>query len=110
NQSSLTGGPGFTFGQPASIAVDGAGNIFVADVSNDAVYEMLAASGYTIVKTLGGGFAFGGPAGVAVDGGGNLFVADFNNKAIYEIPPTGGYTTVPTQLATGFTFSGPTDV
>ncbi len=109
-QLSLTGGPGFSFGEPSSVALDGSGNIFVSDFGNDAVYEMLAASGYTTVKTLGGGFAFGGPAGVAVDGGGNLFVADFNNKALYEIPPTGGYTTVPTQLATGFTFSGPTDV
>ncbi len=65
NQSSLTGGPGFTFGQPASVAIDGAGNIFVADFGNDAVYEMLAASGYTTVNTLGAGFPFGGPAGVA---------------------------------------------
>ena len=81
NQSSLTGGPGFNFGQPASVAIDGAGNLFVADFGKDAVYEMLAASGYTTVNTLGGGFAFGGPAGVALDGAGNLFVADFYNQS-----------------------------
>ncbi len=109
-QLSLTGAPGFSFGEPSSVALDGSGNIFVSDFGNDAVYEMLAAGGYTTVNTLGGGFAFGGPAGVAIDGGGNLFVADFNKKAIYEIPPASGYTTAPTQLATGFTFSGPTDV
>ncbi len=82
NQSSLTGGPGFNFGEPADVAIDGAGNLFVADFGKDAVYEMLAAGGYTTVNTLGGGFAFGGPAGVAVDGAGNLFVADFYNKAL----------------------------
>ena len=108
NQSSLTGGPGFTFGQPASVTIDGAGNIFVADFGNDAVYEMLAASGYTTVNTLGGGFAFGGPAGVALDGAGNLFVADFNNGALYELPAVGGYTIV-NRLAS-FTFGQPTDV
>ncbi len=94
NQSSLTGGPGFNFGQPASVAVDGAGNLFVADFGKDAVYEMLAASGYTTVNTLGAGFPFGGPAGVALDGAGNLFVAAFNNGALYELPAVGGYTIV----------------
>ncbi len=94
NQSSLTGGPGFNFGEPASVAIDGAGNLFIADFGNDAVYEMLAASRYTTVNTLGAGFAFGGPAGVALDGAGNLFVADFYNRAVYELPAAGGYTRV----------------
>jgi large repetitive protein len=108
NQSSLSGGPGFSFGEPASVAIDGAGNLFVADFGKDAVYEMLAASGYATVNTLGGGFAFGGPAGVALDGAGNLFVADFYNQALYELPAVGGYTTV-NQLAS-FISGQPTDV
>jgi hypothetical protein len=108
NQFSLTGGLGFTFGEPAGVAIDGAGNLFVADFGNDAVYEMLAASGYTTVNALGAGFAFGGPAGVALDGAGNLFVADFYKKALYELPAVGGYTIV-NQLAS-FTFGQPTDV
>jgi large repetitive protein len=108
NQFSLTGGAGFTFGEPADVAMDGAGNLFVADFGNDAVYEMLAASGYTTVNTLGGGFVFGGPAGVALDGAGNLFVADFYKKALYELPAVGGYTIV-NQLASG-SFGQPTDV
>ncbi len=108
NQSTLTGGPGFKFGQPASVAIDGDGNLFVADFGNDAIYEMLAEGGYTTVNTLGGGFAFGGPAGVALDGGGNLFVADFYKKAVYELPAVGGYTIV-NQVAS-FTFGQPTDV
>jgi hypothetical protein len=108
NQSSLSGGPGFSFGQPASVAIDGAGNLFIADFGKDAIYEMLAASGYTTINALGGGFAFGGPAGVALDGVGNLFVADFYNQAVYELPAVGGYTTVH-QLAK-FTSGQPTDV
>ncbi len=108
NQAALSGGPGFKFGEPASVAIDGEGNLFVADFGNDAVYEMLAASGYTTVTALGGGFAFGGPAGVALDGAGNLFVADFYNKALYELPAVRGYTVV-NQLAS-LPFGQPTDV
>ncbi len=108
NQSALTGGPGFTFGEPASIAVDGAGDLFVADFGNDAVYEMLAASGYTTINTLGGGFAFGGPAGVSLDGAGNLFVADYYKAAVYELPAAGGYSTANPLGA--LPFGQPTDV
>ena len=62
------------FGSPVGVAVDGSGNIYVADSPNNAVYEVLAASGFTSVKSLGGHFK--NPDGVAVDGSGNVFVAD----------------------------------
>ena len=52
SQSTLLSG----FGYPVGVAVDGGGNVFVADGGNNAVYEISAASGYTTVKTLGGGF------------------------------------------------------
>jgi sugar lactone lactonase YvrE len=109
NQLPLLGGPGFSFGQPSSISMDGSGNLFVADFGKDAVYQMLVAGGYTTVKSLGGTFAFGGPSGAVVDGAGNVFVSDFTNKAIYEIQAAGGYMTVNT-LAGGFAFTGPSDI
>ncbi len=109
SQISLTGGSGIAFNFPSAVALDGSNNIFVSDFGNDAVYQLLAAGGYTTVNTLGGGFAFGGPAGVTVDGSGNAFVADFKNKAVYEILAAGGYTTVNT-LGGGFGFNLPTDV
>jgi len=67
----LTLGSGFS--NPYGVAVDASGNIFVADYSNNAVKEILAAGGYTTVNTLGSGFAI--PTGVAVDANGNVFVA-----------------------------------
>jgi sugar lactone lactonase YvrE len=111
SQLSLVGGTGVSFGQPAGVAINGSGNLFVADFKNDAVYEMLAAGGYTTVKNLSGtpDVTFGGPAGVAVDGAGNVFVADFNHHAVYEMLATGGYTTVNT-LGGGFAFGLPSDV
>jgi sugar lactone lactonase YvrE len=86
------------FDQPNGTAVDGNGNVFVADEGNNAVKEILAAGGYTTVNTLGRGFA--NPIGVAVDGGGNVFVADANHHAVKEILAAGGYTTINT-LFTG---------
>ncbi len=92
---------GGTFSGPAGVAVDGNGNVFVADHVSNAVYEILAAGGYTTTNTLGGSFTFNQPYGVAVDGAGNVFVADTSNNQVVEILAASGYTTVNT-LASGF--------
>ena len=42
---------------PFGVAVDGSGNVFVADRDNNAVKEILAAGGYTTVNTLESGFS-----------------------------------------------------
>ena len=65
--------PGQRIQHPFGVAVDGSGNVFVADTGNNAVKEIVAAGGYTTVNILGSGFS--GPSGVAVDGSGNVFVA-----------------------------------
>ena len=88
---------GIDFSFPAGVAVDGSGNVFVADFNNNAVKEILAAGGYTTVKTLAAANGnFFHPYGVAVDGSGNVFVADTWNSAVKEILAAGGYTTVNT--------------
>ena len=83
---------GSGFYSPYGVAVDGSGNVYVADSYNNAVKEIVAAGGYTTVNTLGSGFLH--PRGVAVDGSGNVFVADSRNNAVKEIVAAGGYTTV----------------
>jgi hypothetical protein len=90
---------GSGFNAPTGVAVDGSGNVFVADTNNNAVKEMVAASGYTTVETLGSGF--NQPNGVAVDSIGDVFVADTVNNAVKEILAAGGYTTV-NSLGSGF--------
>jgi large repetitive protein len=75
------------FSRPQGLAVDGGGNVYVADMTNNSVKEIPA--GCTIasyVQTLGSG-AFTSPRGVAVDGAGNIFVADWGDGAVKEIPP-----------------------
>jgi len=72
------------FSRPLAVAVDGNGNVFVADTGNSAVKEIVAAGGYTTIDTLGSGF--NGPEGMAVDGSGNVYVADTGNSAVKKIP------------------------
>ena len=73
------------FNSPEGVAVDGRGNVYVADTGNNTVKEMPAGcASSSCVKTLGGGFA--SPNGVAVDGYGNVYVADTFNSAVKEMP------------------------
>jgi streptogramin lyase len=89
-----SGGNNLNLNYPVAAAVDGNGNIFVADSGNNAIYEISAAGKYATAVAIGSGFS--APTGVAVDGNGNVFVADTGNKAVKEILVAGGYTTVNT--------------
>jgi hypothetical protein len=79
---------GSGFAHPFGVAVDSAGNVYVADFGNNAVKKIVAVGGLTssasTVNTLGSGFA--SPKGVAVDGAGNVYVADLGNSAVKKIP------------------------
>jgi len=79
SQSTVGGG----FSSPGSLAVDGNGNVYVADTLNNALKEIppgcLTAS---CVKTVASKIS---AAGLAVDGGGNLFVVA--GDSVLEIPP-----------------------
>ena len=99
------GTPGFADGQgtnaeffyPCGVAVDGAGNVYVADCDNNCIRKV-SPSG--LVSTLAGKYggyadgqgtdaAFGAPAGVVVDGAGNLYVADDRNNRIRKVSSSG---------------------
>jgi hypothetical protein len=85
-------GSGFNF--PVGLAVDASGNVYVADLVNDAVKEILAVNGSipttpTIV-TLASGLGFPTLVGVAVDSSGNVYVADSFNKTVKEILAVNG--------------------
>ena len=92
---------------PRGVAVDGAGNVFIADSDNYRIRKVDSAGVITTVAGTGE-FGFsgdGGPAsqaqlsipeGVAVDGAGNVFIADSGNARIRKLTPmTGPVTTVP---------------
>ncbi len=84
-----------------ALAVDGSGNVYVADWGNSAVKEIPpGCTASSCVTTLGGGF--GTPSGVAVDGSGNVYVADSGNNAVKEMPPGCASSSCVTTLGGGF--------
>jgi len=85
-----------------AVAVDGSGNVYVADQINHLIRKITSAGVVTTLagsgsqgSTNGTGTAasFSYPSGVAVDGSGNVYVGDFSNHLIRKITSAGVVTT-----------------
>ena len=63
------------------MAVDGAGNVYIADSEDNAIEEWTATSN-TVTTLVSSGLSSSN--GVAVDGAGNVYIADSGNNAIKE--------------------------
>ncbi len=102
---------------PAGVAMDGAGDLFIADSNHNRVREVLAAAqgaipagsmitvagdgnaGYDPTATVAVKTSLNVPNSVAIDGAGNLIIADTNNNVIREVNLTLG--TIATVAGTG---------
>jgi uncharacterized protein (TIGR03437 family) len=109
------GGPAInaSLAAPGGVAVDSAGNLYIADTNNNRVRKVDAVTG--IISTVAGagnaynsryngdGSAATGasltPAGVAVDPAGNLYIADAGDNAIRKVTAATGIIT--SVVATG---------
>lgn len=88
-------GPGTSSNQfidPSSVFVDGIGNIYVTDRSNERVQKWApgATSGITVAGGNGRGSAanqFNYPCATIVDGSGNIYVSDQNNQRVQKWAP-----------------------
>lgn len=91
------------FANPYGVAVDAAGNIYVADTYNSSIRKIdltgevttLAGNGtYGYQEGTGSAARFSFPSSLAADGAGFVYVADKNNHRIRKISPSGEVVTL----------------
>jgi len=101
---------------PNGVAVDAAGNVYIADTNNNRIRKVSAG---TIATVAGNGnCCFGGdggaaasallnnPMSVAVDAAGDLYIADFGNQRIRKVSAAGTITTVAGNGTAGYAGDG----
>jgi sugar lactone lactonase YvrE len=103
--------------EPEGVAVDGSGNLFIADTYNSRIRKV-GTNGIITTVAGDGSYAYSGdggaavsaslyyPSGVAVDASGNLFIADTDNNRIRKVDTNGVITTVAGNTGVGYFADG----
>ncbi len=82
------------FDDPFGLAVDSAGNLYVANANNNTVSKVTPTG---VVSAFASGF--NGPVGLAFDSAGNLYVANAGGDTVSKVTPAGVVSTYTTGLS-----------
>jgi sugar lactone lactonase YvrE len=105
------------FNLPRGVAIDGLGNLYVADLENDRVRKVSTTG---IITTIAGNGTFGYsgdggaataaeikyPEGIAADDSGNVYIADYENNRIRKVNTAGIISTIAGNGTGGFSGDG----
>jgi uncharacterized protein (TIGR03437 family) len=107
---------GIRLNDPLGLAMDGKGNVFIADSGNNRVIKVSNGTATVVAGTGTAGYAgdngiatnamLSDPRGIALDNSGNLYVADHDNNVVRMISTSGVITTVAGYPYGGQTFGG----
>ena len=113
------GGPAVSAGisEPNGLAVDAAGNLFIADFQDNRILKIntsgiitnfagTGAGGYSGDGGLATNAELYGPTDIVLDAGGNMYVSDFGNNCIRKINANGIITTIAGIGTSGFSGDG----
>jgi uncharacterized protein (TIGR03437 family) len=114
------GGPATsaTLNSPAGVAVDAAGNLYIADTNNARVRKVVASGGNITTIAGNGMYRFSGdngsarfaslnsPSALALDSAGNFYIADSLNNRIRKIASDGTITTMAGNGFSGYSGDG----
>ncbi|MCX6396057.1 MAG: PxKF domain-containing protein [Propionibacteriales bacterium] len=119
SQGAPTAGPATSsnLNSPAGVAVDGSGNVYIADQGNHRVEQVTPGGQLSVIAGTGvAGAPTAGPAtssnldnptGVVVDGTGNVYIADGRNNQVEKVTPGGQLSVIAGTGAAGAPTAGP---
>jgi sugar lactone lactonase YvrE len=107
-QPGFQDGPGKSarFHSPGALALDGSGNLWIADTGNNAIRKLSPegdvttiaggkySSDFGVVDGVGRGARFDAPAAIVVSSSGDMYVSDFSNNRIRKVSPAGVVSTI----------------
>ncbi len=99
------------FNSPYAIAVDGAGNVWLANAGGNSVSELTGASGYiTGLNFAPAGASLSIPTWLAIDAAGNVWAANAKSNSVSELTSASGYASGFNFAPAGAAFNGPSSI